>query len=118
MSKNLHAIKFDGTTFGMEIETDTTAYRKFKSTVKIEKVINEFGAGAYKLTVPYLFLAAIMREAHWLVSERKDFDKFYIEGFMDETFIYVKYTDVLDFRDRFGDLGARYAEKRGFQYDR
>lgn len=118
MTKNLHAINFDGTTFGMDIDTSTTPYRKFKSMVKIEKVINRYGAEAYKPTVPYLFLAAIMREAHWLVSELKDFDKFCIEGFMDETFIYVKYTDVLDFRDRFGDLGARYAEKRGFQYDR
>lgn len=103
MSKSLHAIEFDGTTFGMEIENGTTPYHKFKSMVKIEKVINKFGAETYKPTVPYLFLAAIMREAHWLVSERKDFDKFYIEGFMDETFIYVKYTDVLDFRDRFGE---------------
>lgn len=115
MSKHLHAIEFNGTTFGMEIETDTAAYRKFKSQVKIEKVINEFGAESYKLTVPYLFLAAIMRESHWLVSERKDFDKFYIEGFMDDTFIYVKYTNVLDFRERFGDLGARDAEKGGVQ---
>ena len=110
MSKHLHAIEFDGTTFGMEIETDTAAYRKFKSQVKYEKVITAFGTETKEFTVPYLFLAAIMREAHWLVSERKDFNKFCIEGFKDDVFIYVKYTDVLDFRDRFGDLGARDAK--------
>lgn len=105
MSKHLHAIKFDGTTFGMEIETDTEAYRKFKSQVKYESVISVFGTEVKEFTVAYLFLAAIMREAHWLVSELKDFNKFYIEGFKDDRFIYVKYTDVLDFRNRFGVLG-------------
>jgi len=103
MSKHLHAVEFDGTTFGMEIETDTVAYRKFKVQVKCEKVISAFGTEIKELTVPYLFLAAIMREAHWLVSELKDFNKFCIDGFKDGAFIYVKYTDTLDFRDRFGN---------------
>ena len=102
MSKHLHAVEFDGTTFGMEIEVDTVAYRKFKSQVKYEKVISAFGTEVKEYTVPYLFLAAIMREAHWLVSELKDFNKFCIDGFKDGVYIYVKYTDVLDFRDRFG----------------
>lgn len=103
MSKHLHAVEFDGGTFGMEIETDTVAYRKFKSQVKFEKVVSVYGAERKEYTVPYLFLAAIMREAHWLVSELKSFNKFCIDGFKDNSFIYVKYTDseVLDFRNRF-----------------
>ena len=104
MSKHLCAIEFDGTTFGMEVETDTAAYRKFKSQVKYERAISALGMEIRVLTVPYLYLAAIMREAYWLVSERKDFDKFYIDGFKDSAFVYVKYTDELDLRDRFGLL--------------
>lgn len=107
MSKHLHAVDFNGTTFGMEIETDTVAYRKFKVQVKYERAISVFNTETKNLTVPYLYLAAIMREAHWLVSERKDFDKFCIDGFKDGAYIYVKYTDVLDFRDRLGKLGAK-----------
>lgn len=102
MSKHLHAVEFDGTTFGMPIETDTTAYRKFKSQVKCETAISVIGTAVKVLTVPYLYLAAIMGEAHWLVTERKDFNRFYIEGFKSDEYIYVKYTDSLDFRDRFG----------------
>lgn len=113
MSKHLHAVEFDGTTFGMEIDTDTAVYRKFKSQVKYESVISIFGTEAKEFTVPYLFLAAIMREAHWLVSERKDFNKFCIDGFKEGAFIYVKYTDVLDFRDRFGDSGSKGADDEG-----
>lgn len=112
MSKHLHAIEFDGTTFGMEIEVDTVAYRKFKSQVKYEKAISAFGTEIMEFTVPYLYLAAIMREAHWLVSERKDFNKFCIDGFKNGEFIYVKYTDVLDFRDRFDNL-AKESDRGG-----
>lgn len=111
MSKHLHAIEFDGTTFGMEVETDTAAYRKFKSQVKYEKVISAFGTETKEFTVPYLFLAAILREAHWLVSERKDFNKFCIEGFKDDAYIYVKYTEVLDFRDRFSGVSVKEETK-------
>lgn len=107
MSKHLHAIEFDGITFGMEIETNSVAYRKFETKVKYEKAISAFGTEIKELTVPYLYLAAIMREAHWLVSERKDFNKFCIDGFKDGAYIYVKYTDLLDFRNRFGELGAK-----------
>ena len=102
MSKNLHAVDFDGTTFGMEIETNTIAYRKFKKEVKCDKVISVFGTEVKEYTVPYLLLAAIMREAHWLVSELRQFNKFCIDDFKEGKYIYVKYTDVLDFRNRFG----------------
>ncbi len=109
MSKHLHAVEFDGNTFGMEIETDTAAYRKFKSQVKYEKAISKAGIEMMAYTVPYLFLAAIMQEAHWLVSERKGFNKVCIEGFKEGAIIYVKYTDTdtLDLRDRFGEATSR-----------
>lgn len=112
MSKHLHAVEFDGNTFGMEIETDTAAYRKFKSQVKYEKVISISGVEMKAYTVPYLFLAAIMREAHWLVSEKKDFNKIWIEDFKEGVIIYVKYTDTdtMDLRDRFGVLGGKREE--------
>lgn len=102
MSKHLHAVNFDGTTFGMEIETNTAAYRNFKSKIKYEKVISTFGTQIKAYAVPYLFLAAVMREAHWLVSELKSFDKFCIDGFKDDVYIYAKYTDSIDFRYRKG----------------
>ena len=102
MSKHLHAVEFDGTTFGMDIETDTTAYRKFKSQVKLESAIDVFGAEFKALTVPYLYVAAIMREAYWLVSDLKDFSRISIEGLRDGEEIFVKYTESLDLRDRFG----------------
>lgn len=103
MSKHLHAVEFDGTTFGMEIETNSSAYRKFKSQVKLETAVLKDGAECKRITVPYLYLAALMHDAHWLVSEQKLFDKIAIDDFYDGKYIFVKYTDVLDFGNRFGN---------------
>jgi hypothetical protein len=93
MSKHLHAVNFYGTTFGMEIDTDTPAWRKLKSSVKLESCVNRWGRVSKCFTVPYLSLAACMREAHWLVSEQKDFDYIFFDGYMDDMKIYVKYKD-------------------------
>lgn len=101
MGKHLHAIEFDGTTFGMEIETNTTAYKNFKKSVKYEKCTGIFGDEIQDFTVPYLMLGAIMREAHWLVTENMDFDRIQIDGFKGGAKIYVKYSDeMIDFRNR------------------
>ena len=101
MAKHLHAVEFDGTTFGMEIETDTPAWRKFKAAVKAEVYISKLGHEGRCLTVPHMTLAACMKEAHWLVSENKDFNYISIDGFLDDARIYVKYKHgILDFRDR------------------
>lgn len=101
--KALHAIQFDGSTFGMEIETDTIMYKNFKNAINEENAISYFG-GVMKyriLTVHYLKLAPIMREAHWLVSQGKYFDKITIKGLKNGEEIYVKYDDALiDFRKR------------------
>lgn len=99
MNKHLHAVQFDGTTFGMSIETDTVAYKNFKKNLKYEMAMGVLGFEVEVRTIPYLVLASIMQEAHWLVSERKLFNKILIDGFTDE-YIYVKYTDYLDFNKR------------------
>lgn len=100
MLKHLHAVEFDGMTFGMEIETDTVAYKNFKKSIKREKCISYFGDEIECRVVHYLMLGAVMREAHWLVTETKSFQKIRIDGFLDED-IYVRYTDEpIDFRNR------------------
>lgn len=45
--------------------------------------------------------APIMRDAHWLVSQEKYFDKITIDGLKDGEEIYVKYDDrLIDFRKK------------------
>lgn len=99
MSKKLHAVQFDGTTFGMNIETNTEAYKRFRKNLKYEMAMGVLGFEVEVRTIPYLVLGSIMQEAHWLVTERKLFNKIRIDGFADED-IYVKYTDYLDFNKR------------------
>ena len=94
MSKHLHAIEFDGTTFGMEIETDTTAWRKFKKQISTEVRSKKTGGTHLVHVVPAAWLGAIMREAHWLVTEKQAFDRFYIEGFLSDQYIFVKYPEI------------------------
>lgn len=100
MAKELHAVEFDETTFGMPIDATTEAYKKFKQSIKTESAISYFGNEMLIKTVPYLNLASIMQEAHWLVSEKRCFNKIRIDGLGDEE-IYVKYSDeIIDFRNR------------------
>lgn len=99
-NKHLHAVMFDGTTFGMEIEANTQAYRSFKKSIKREKAVGVYDSPISIMTVPYLSLAAIMREAHWMVSESKLFNKITIDG-LSKKYIYVKYSDEpIDFGNR------------------
>lgn len=101
MEKGFHATEFDGTTFGMAIETKTKAYENFKKSVKKETAFSFFGDPLQVLTVPHTAVAAIMQEAHWLVSEGRYFNKFYIDGFKGNEEIYIKYSDdPVDFRTR------------------
>ena len=101
MSKGFHATEFDGTTFGMDVEPRTKAYETFKKSVREETAYSIFGDPFPALTVPAPVVAAIMREAHWLVSEGKYINKFYIDGFKGEEEIYIKYSDnPVDFRTR------------------
>ena len=101
MKKGFHAMNFDGMTFGMEVETGTKAYENFKKSVKEETTYSIFGVPLHVLTVPHTAVAAIMEKAHWLVSEGKYINKFYIEDFKRNEEIYIKYSDVpIDFRTR------------------
>jgi len=100
LDKRLHAKQFDGLTFGMSIDTTTEAYKNFKKALKYESCVNCFGDGeVIERVIPFKALGAIMREAHWLVTERHDFDYVKIDGFKDN--IYVKYSDKqIDFSQR------------------
>lgn len=93
MSKHLQAVCFDDTTFGMEIET-RTSYRRFKNQIRIETVRTKHGIEQRVPVVPAVWLGAIMREAHWLVTESKCIKEFQIEGFMDDRYITVLYDEV------------------------
>lgn len=102
MDKAIHAVEFDGTTFGMNVDASSTTYRKFKNQIKAEKAISAFSDSMIGvLAVPAVWLGAIMGEAHWMVTESRLIDHFTIEGLMSESKIYVKYDDaVIDFKTR------------------
>lgn len=100
MTRQLHAVEFDGTAFGMSVDTSTEAYKRLKKSVITEEAVTGFRNRVRIKTVPYLNLAAIMQEAHWLVSERKCFNKISIDG-TDIENVYIRYTDeMIDFRNR------------------
>lgn len=99
MEKHLHAVQFDGLTFGMTIDASTEAYKVFKKSLKYETCIGIFGDELLVRVVPFRMLGAIMGEAHWLVTEGRYFDYIEIDGLRDE--IYVRYSDEpIDFRHR------------------
>lgn len=99
MEKHLHAVQFDGMTFGMAIDTSTEAYKSFKKALKYESCIGIFGDEILVRVIPFRNLGGIMREAHWLVTEGHYFDYIKIDGLQDD--IYVKYSDKqIDFRHR------------------
>ncbi len=88
--KYFHAYdKHIGGTFGMEVDPSSKAYKLMKKNI-VWKTKRELHPG-YKFRwegeqdkkvkcVPAVYVAAIMREAHWLVTEKKAFDWFYIDG--------------------------------------
>ena len=101
MKKDLHAVQFDGITFGMSIDTSTEAYKSFKKALKYETCIGIFGDEIPVRVIPFKMLGAIMGEAHWLVTEGHYFNYIKIDGLQDE--IYVRYSDEpIDFRHRGG----------------
>lgn len=101
MKKKLHAVQFDGMTFGMDIDTGTEAYKNFKKALKYENCTGVFGDEIPVRVILNTKLGAIMGGAHWLVTEGHYFDYVKIDGFKDE--IYIKYTEApIDFRHRTG----------------
>ena len=93
MYKELSAIEFDGTTFGMAVNAGSVAYKKFKEQIKEEDVTSYFGDRYKAYTVPAVWLGAIMEEVHWIVTEGHFIDKFMIEGLKKGEYIYVRYDD-------------------------
>lgn len=101
MNKALRAIEFDGTTFGMSVDAGSTVYKRFKAQIKEEEIIGIEGKCFKGLTVPAVWVGAIMGEAHWLATEIRSFNKICIEGMKNEEYIYVKYDDeIIDTRIR------------------
>lgn len=99
MKKTLHAVEFDGTTFSMSIDTQSRSYTCMKSKITEDVAIDYFGKEFKVLSVNYLYVAALMGSAHWLVSELKDFRKIRIDGLKKDEWIYVKYNEnQIDFR--------------------
>lgn len=70
--------------FGMDIETNTPAYRALKKNTVYVRTSQYAG----RMECPARFVAAVMREAGWLVSENKCLEWFHIE---DGPRIWIKY---------------------------
>lgn len=78
--KHFRGYNRDGTTFGMEIETNTAVYRAMKKATNRQEITGQFGIKVNVLVCPYQYVAGIMREAGWLVAEKQSFGKFTIDG--------------------------------------
>lgn len=101
MDKALHAVEFDGTTFGMTVEASSMSYKLFKKQIVEEDAIDVCGNAFRVLAVSAVWLGTIMGIAHWKVTEAKHIDYFVIDGLRNDRKIYVKYDDdVIDYRVR------------------
>lgn len=69
---DLHMREFDGTTFGMSVETSSTAFKRMKRNAFTGEIMRCYGL--FKQTVRCVRaadLAAVMGEVGWLVSEER-----------------------------------------------
>lgn len=85
----------DGITFGMDIDAKSEAYRRMKANTKPKTVPWRYGLEKTVLACPCQFVAGVMREAGWLVSEKQAFSYITID---DGDLIYVEYQDGVHFR--------------------
>ena len=88
--KHFRGYNRDGTTFGMEIETNTAAYRAIKKNTALKQITTHYGVERTVRACPYQYVAGIMREAGWLVAEKQSFSKFSID---DDREIFIEYPD-------------------------
>lgn len=88
--KHLRGYYLDGMTFGMEIETNTAAYRAMKKATRRQEITSRFGIKVNALVCPYQHVAGIMREAGWIVAERQSFRHITID---DGEEIFIEYPD-------------------------
>lgn len=91
--KHFHAVGRDGITFGMDIETNTAAYREMKRKTQRQTISGHHGIPVNVLACPYQCVAGIMREAGWLVAERQSLRSFEIEGLFDGEEVFIDYPD-------------------------
>lgn len=91
--KHFRATSSYGTTFGMNIETNTAAYREMKRNTKPQTVKGHYGIEVSVLVCPYKHVAGVMREAGWLVAEKQDFRCFEIEGLFGGEQVFIIYPD-------------------------
>ena len=88
--KHFRGYNWDGTTFGMEIETNTAAYRAMKKNTPRQQITGHYGIQVNVPVCPFQYVAGIMREAGWLVAEKQSFRKFTID---DGEEIFIGYPD-------------------------
>lgn len=72
---DIHMKTFDGVTFGMSVETSSPAFKRMKRNAFTGEVIR--CKGLFKQTVHCVRatdVAAVMGEAGWLVSERREME--------------------------------------------
>lgn len=70
---DLHAVEKDGTTFGMEVSTQTAAYKRMLRNVTVQTVMFRNSYPRRMQCIKASDLACIMEQASWLVRERKVF---------------------------------------------
>ncbi len=80
----------DGMTFGMDIETNTAAYRAIKKNTAPRLVTTRYGTRRTVRACPFQNVAGVMKEAGWLVAEHQSFRSFSID---DDGEIFIEYPD-------------------------
>lgn len=88
--KHFRGYNRDGTTFGMEIETNTASYLAIKKYTAPKQVANRYSVQRTIRACPFQYVAGVMREAGWLVAEKQSFKSFSID---DSGKIFIEYPD-------------------------
>lgn len=88
--KHFRGYNREGTTFGMDIEANTAAYRAMKKNTQQQRITTRYGTQRTVCVCPFQYVAGIMREASWLVTEKQSFRKFTID---DGEEIFIGYPD-------------------------
>ena len=83
----------DNTTFGMDINT-SPAFRNFCKNLQRKELTTRLGLKHKVLTCPAKYVAPMMGDAGWLVSEEQAFYKVQVEGSKQvQECVYIEYPD-------------------------
>ncbi len=89
---DLHMVMFDGTTFGMSVEASSPAFKRMKRNIFSKKITPRWSAIERPVRcVRAADVAAVMGQAGWLVSERREMET--IRWGNDETEYYIIYEE-------------------------